>query len=158
VVAELYKEAYCSQRLQENLSVIEQFFSLMPIIQFDKSASEEFGKIPAELRRIGKLTGELDAVIGAVARSRQDILSVYRQCAIAYTDFWSAYAAVLPSKRHRAVGKETGKTSYIERFNNTLRQRVSRLVRKTLSFSKSLENHIGAIWYFVHAYNKSLLL
>ncbi|PSP26707.1 MAG: hypothetical protein BRC55_00080 [Cyanobacteria bacterium SW_8_48_13] len=34
---------------------------------------------------------------------------------IAYTDFWEAYAAVLPSKRHRAVGKETGKTSYIEK-------------------------------------------
>ncbi len=83
---------------------------------------------------------------------------VYRQCAVAYTDFWAAYAAVLPSKRHRAVGKETGKTSYIERLNNTLRQRVSRLVRKTLSFSKSLENHIGAVWYFVHHYNTSLLL
>lgn len=83
---------------------------------------------------------------------------VYRQCAIIYTDFWAAYGAVLPSKRHRAVGKETGKTSYIERFNNTLRQRVSRLVRKTLSFSKSLENHIGAIWYFVHYYNASLLV
>jgi hypothetical protein len=60
---------------------------------------------------------------------------VYRQCAVCYTDFWAAYGAVLPSKRHQAVGKETGKTSYIERFNNTLRQRVSRLVRKILSFS-----------------------
>jgi IS1 family transposase len=57
-----------------------------------------------------------------------------------------------------AVGKETRKTSYVERFNNTLRQRVSRLVRKTLSFSKSLENHIGAIWYFIHYYNASLLV
>jgi IS1 family transposase len=84
--------------------------------------------------------------------------SVYRQCAVAYTDFWAAYGIVLPKKRHKAVGKETGKTSYIERFNNTLRQRVSRLVRKTLSFSKSLENHIGAIWYFVHYYNASLPL
>ncbi|MEO0687300.1 MAG: IS1 family transposase [Cyanobacteria bacterium J06649_11] len=83
---------------------------------------------------------------------------VYRQCAVAYTDFWSAYGAVFPSQRHQAVGKETGLTSYIERFNNTLRQRVSRLVRKTLSFSKSLENHIGAIWYFVHHYNSSLLV
>jgi IS1 family transposase len=83
---------------------------------------------------------------------------IYRQCAVAYTDFWAAYAAVFPRKRHQAVGKETGKTSYIERFNNTLRQRVSRLVRKTLSFSKSLENHIGAIWYFIHHYNASLLL
>ena len=64
---------------------------------------------------------------------------------MAYTDFWAAYGAVFPSQRHKAVVKETGKTSYIERFNNTLRQRVSRLVRKTLSFSKSLENHIGAI-------------
>jgi IS1 family transposase len=44
---------------------------------------------------------------------------VYRQCAVAYTDFWAAYAAVFPSKRHQAVGKETGLTSYIERFNNT---------------------------------------
>jgi IS1 family transposase len=83
--------------------------------------------------------------------------SVYRQCAVAYSDFWEAYATVLPRKRHRAVGKESGQTNHIERFNNTLRQRVSRLVRKTLSFSKDLENHIGAIWYFVHHYNASLV-
>jgi len=55
-----------------------------------------------------------------------------------------------------AVGKETGKTSYIERFNNTLRQRVSPGVRKTLSFSRKLENHMGAIWNFIHDYNASL--
>jgi IS1 family transposase len=81
---------------------------------------------------------------------------VYRQCAVCYTDFWDAYVEVLPSKRHQAVGKDSGKTNYIERFNNTLRQRVGRLVRKTLSFSKKLENHIGAIWYFIHHYNMSL--
>ena len=81
---------------------------------------------------------------------------VYRQCAMAYTDFWRAYGMVFPSKRHQAVGKETGKTRYIERFNCTLRQRVSRLVRKTLSFSKKIENHIGAIWLFVYHYNASL--
>ncbi len=96
-------------------------------------------------------------------RSRQSALAlweslpaVYRQCAVCYTDFWEAYEQVLPSKRHRAVGKETGKTSYIERFNNTLRQRVGRLVRKTLSFSKKLSNHIGSVWDFVHYYNASL--
>lgn len=82
--------------------------------------------------------------------------AVYRQCAVCYTDFWSAYLVALPSKRHRAVGKETGRTSYIERFNHTLRQRVARLVRKTLSFSRKLENHIGAIWNFVHHYNAPL--
>jgi insertion element IS1 protein InsB len=68
---------------------------------------------------------------------------VYRQCAVCYTDFWAAYACILPSKRHQPVGKDSGKTNHIERFNNTLRQRVSRIVRKTLSFSKKLENHIA---------------
>ena len=81
---------------------------------------------------------------------------VYRQCAISYTDFWVSYYEVLPSKRHKAVGKESGKTNHVERFNNTMRQRISRLVRKTLSFSKKLENHLGAIWYFIHHYNISL--
>jgi len=82
---------------------------------------------------------------------------VYRQCAVCYSDFWEAYATVLPSKRHRAVGKESSQTSPIERFNRTRRQRVSRLVRQILSFSKKLENHMGAIWYFIHHhYNASL--
>ena len=78
---------------------------------------------------------------------------VYRQCAVCYTNFWGAYACIFPSKRHQPVGKDSEKTNHIERFNNTLRQRVSCLVRKTLSFSKKLENHIGAIWYFIHHYN-----
>jgi IS1 family transposase len=86
----------------------------------------------------------------------QSLPPIYRQCAVCYTDFWAAYAAVLPSQRHHAVGKESGKTNRIERFNCTLRQRIARLVRKTLSFSKKLDNHIGAIWYFVHHYNASL--
>jgi insertion element IS1 protein InsB len=60
---------------------------------------------------------------------------VYRQCAVIYTDHWSAYDSVLPSKRHYSVDKDSGCTSYIERFNCTLRQRVSRLVRKSLSNS-----------------------
>jgi insertion element IS1 protein InsB len=67
---------------------------------------------------------------------------------------WEAYETVIPANRHRAVGKDSGLTSDIERFNNTLRQRVSRLARKTLSFSKKLENHVGAIWTFIHEYNR----
>lgn len=37
--------------------------------------------------------------------------AVYRQCAVCYTDFWSSYLVALPSQQHRAVGKETEKTS-----------------------------------------------
>ena len=81
---------------------------------------------------------------------------IYKECAISYTDFWSAYDEVFPEDRHNSVGKESGLTNHIERFNCTMRQRISRLVRKTLSFSKKLENHIGAIWNFVHHYNEIL--
>jgi IS1 family transposase len=55
---------------------------------------------------------------------------------------------VIPAAQHRAIGKKTRKTNHIERFHNALRQRVSRLVRSALSFSKKLDNHIGAIQYF----------
>ena len=77
-----------------------------------------------------------------------------------YTNWLDSYQGVLPQNRHRPVDKKvvSGKTSLIERLNCTLRQRVSRLVRKTLAFSKVISNYIGAIWYFVHNYNLSLKL
>ena len=84
--------------------------------------------------------------------------AIYRNNAVFYTDFWSSYQEVLPSKRHFAVGKETGQTNHLERFNNTLRQRVSCLVRKTRSFAKKLENFEGAILNFIHHYNSTLIV
>jgi len=55
-----------------------------------------------------------------------------------FTAFWAAYQAVIPEEQHTAVGKETGETAHVERWNNTLRQRLARFVRLTLSFSKSV--------------------
>ncbi|MFY9715369.1 MAG: IS1 family transposase, partial [Candidatus Rhabdochlamydia sp.] len=70
---------------------------------------------------------------------------------------FSAYFEIIPWKQHSPVGKGSGKTSYIERFNCTIRQRCARLVRKTLSFSKKIANHIGVIKMFICNYNlKSL--
>jgi insertion element IS1 protein InsB len=74
---------------------------------------------------------------------------VYREQAIFHTDQYDAYTGVIPAERHKAITKHARKTNHIERFNNTLRQRVSRLVRETLSFSKKLAYHIGAIKYFI---------
>ncbi|MCL1464018.1 type II toxin-antitoxin system VapC family toxin [Argonema galeatum] len=75
VIAELYKGAYCSQLVEDNLSRIEQLVSLMPtIVEFDQNAAIEFGIIQGELRRIGRPTKDIDALIAAVARSRGDIL------------------------------------------------------------------------------------
>lgn len=79
--------------------------------------------------------------------------SDYRKRAVCYTDYWESYSSVLPSKRHRAVGKESGGTAHIERFNNTLRQRCANLVRKTLSFSRDEEFHEKRIRHFIDSYN-----
>src|SRR5688572_13017568 len=68
-------------------------------------------------------------------------------------DHYAAYAGVIPSAQHRAISKLARKTNHVERFNCTLRQRVSRLVRATLLFSKKLSNYIGAIKYFTCDYN-----
>jgi insertion element IS1 protein InsB len=73
----------------------------------------------------------------------------YRQHATYYTDQYTAYAGVIPAAQHRAISKLARKTNHLERFNNTLRQRVSRLVHEALSFSKKLANHIGAIKLFI---------
>lgn len=63
------------------------------------------------------------------------------------------YEGVIPVAQRRAISKLARKTNHLERFNNTLRQRVSRLVRDTLAFSKKLANHIGAIKFFICDYN-----
>jgi insertion element IS1 protein InsB len=79
--------------------------------------------------------------------------AAYRQHATFYTDAYAPYGRVIPETQHRAVTKEARNTNHLERFNGTLRQRVSRLVRSALSFSKNLAHHIGAIRYFLCHYN-----
>lgn len=75
-----------------------------------------------------------------------------------YSDFWKAYREVIPAEQHTAeAGKESGETAHIERWNNTLRQRLSRFVRKSLSFSKSDRMHEICLRLFLHRYNLSHL-
>jgi IS1 family transposase/transposase-like protein len=66
----------------------------------------------------------------------QRIPQAYAACATR-SDAWRAYAAVLPAQQHLTVDKASGETAHQERWYNTLRQRLARFVRKTLSFSKS---------------------
>src|SRR5919109_1043237 len=79
--------------------------------------------------------------------------AVYREQATFDTDQYEVYQGVIPAERHKTITKKARKTIHIERFNNTLRQRVSQWVRATLTFSKKVENHIGAIRYFICHYN-----
>ena len=74
-----------------------------------------------------------------------------------FSDFWEAYQLVIPAEQHTAAGKESGLTAHVERWNNTLRQRLARFVRKTLSFSKSEVMHEICLRLFLHRYNLSCL-
>ena len=58
--------------------------------------------------------------------------------------------------KHKSVDKKTGETAHIERFNNTIRQRLARYVRKTLSFSKSQDLHNMVTKQFIINYNRSV--
>jgi len=73
--------------------------------------------------------------------------------ALLYSDFWEAYQAVLPDEQHEATGKGAGQTCHIERFNNILRQRLGRFVRRTLSFSKCDRMHEMCLSLFLHEHN-----
>ena len=70
-----------------------------------------------------------------------------------FTDFWQVYQLVIPEDQLTQVGKETGETAHVDRWNCTLRQRIGRFVRKTLSFSKSIFMHIVCLYLFLHRYN-----
>ena len=70
-----------------------------------------------------------------------------------YSDLWEAYQMVIPSDQHEAVGKDSGLTNHVERWNNTLRQRLGQFVRRTMSFSKCWVLHVARLKLFVHRYN-----
>ena len=69
------------------------------------------------------------------------------------SDAWHTYPEIWPDGLHQAFGKEAGETAHVERWNNTLRQRIGRFVRKTLSFSKSDEYHYWLTLWFIIDYN-----
>ncbi len=54
---------------------------------------------------------------------------------------------------HEQVGKQSGQTNHIERYWATLRARINRYVRKSLSFSRKLKYHHLVTKLFTIDYN-----
>jgi IS1 family transposase len=98
-----------------------------------------------------------DGSAAACQKLRGHIPAAYRS-AHCYTDFREAYRSVAPAGRHTAAGKETGSTAHVERWDNTLRQRLGRFVRKSLSFSRSEAMHELCLRLFLHDHNRSVAL
>ena len=71
---------------------------------------------------------------------------------ITKSDMWKAYNKTFDPSLHEC-SEYRGETSHIERCNATVRARMGRLVRKSLSFSKQQAMHISAIHVFINKYN-----
>ena len=67
VKAELYFGAYRTNRREENLALLAQFFGVFATIPFGRDAEEIYGRLRAELARQGTLIGPNDLLIGATA-------------------------------------------------------------------------------------------
>ena len=108
----------------------------------------------ASRRIVAWVTGRRDA---ATARRLWDALpGRYRRHCRYFTDLWEAYVGVLPAKRHQRCPKGHGGTNIVEAVNCALRQRCGVLVRKSCSFSKSLEMHNIRIKLVIDNYNSNL--
>ena len=83
------------------------------------------------------------------------IPAAFRASGKFYTDQLASYVKVIPKDQH-FYSTRKGPTNHLERFNCTLRQRLSRLVRSSLSFSRKLSNHTAMLAYFLCDYNAQL--
>jgi tRNA(fMet)-specific endonuclease VapC len=69
VVGELFAGVEGSHSRERNLQRLLLVLSRVPAWPFDRAAAEEFGRIDAALRRLGRLIGKVDIQIAAIALS-----------------------------------------------------------------------------------------
>ncbi len=74
VQLELIFGAYHSQRVEENLAILERFFSQFRILTLDEQAAKIGGRIRANLATLGTPIGPYDLAIAAIAVANNLIL------------------------------------------------------------------------------------
>ena len=67
VKAELIHGAYRSNRTAENLRLLERFFDPFDSLPFDDRCADVYGRIRADLERMGMAIGPNDLLIAAIA-------------------------------------------------------------------------------------------
>jgi len=69
-VAELEYGAYKSQRQEQNRAALSQFLMMLEILPFDAKATQNYGKMRAELEKMGIVIGAMDLLITSQALDR----------------------------------------------------------------------------------------
>jgi tRNA(fMet)-specific endonuclease VapC len=70
--AELFKGAYISKHIDENLKKVRGLLSRLDLLEFNITASDIYGQITSELERKGELVGEMDALIASIALAHNE--------------------------------------------------------------------------------------
>jgi len=78
VVGELFAGVEGSSSRDRNSHRLVLALDRVPAWPFDRAAAEEFGRIDAQLRRLGRLIGEIDIQIAAIALSMGNTTVVSR--------------------------------------------------------------------------------
>lgn len=73
-LCELFKGAYAAQRQEDALKLVRGFVETVRILEQTSAGCEFFGKDYAALKKSGKLTQEIDLMIGCIAKSNGKIL------------------------------------------------------------------------------------
>jgi tRNA(fMet)-specific endonuclease VapC len=74
VIAELDYGAKASQKAKENLEKLDRFVDVVRVVPFTLQCAKAFGSIKSKLRKMGKPTGEMDALIAATAMVHKAVL------------------------------------------------------------------------------------
>ena len=73
-VAELYYGAYNSQKIEKNLMTLDSFLKPFDYVEFNEKSAIEYAKIKSNLKKEGKIIGELDMQIAGIAMANDLIL------------------------------------------------------------------------------------
>ena len=73
-LAELLYGAQASARAEENTAALRQFLRTVRVANFDQASAEAYSRIRLALRQKGRPTGEVDALIAAVAVANGAVL------------------------------------------------------------------------------------
>ena len=74
VIAELDYGAKASQKAKENSEKLDRFIDIVRVVPFNLECAKTFGTIKSKLRKLGKPTGEMDALIAATAMAHKAVL------------------------------------------------------------------------------------
>jgi len=74
VIAELDYGAKASQKAKENSEKLDRFIDIVRVVPFNLECAKTFRTIKSKLRKLGKPTGEMDALIAATAMAHKAVL------------------------------------------------------------------------------------